>query len=92
MVKTISELKAQSAEVKNASAIGENTATRVGQLFGDIVEHVEQYENTKDGKDASQDAQMQSLVSAEESRAKGEERGLQNEIHAEKIDRQTADT
>ena len=92
MVKTISELKAQSAEVKNASAIGENTATRVGQLFGDIVEHVEQYENTKDGKDASQDAQMQSLVSAEESRAKGEERGLQNQIHAEKIDRQTADT
>ena len=92
MAKTISELKAQSAEVKNASAIGENTATRVGQLFGDIVEHVEQYENTKDGKDASQDAQMQSLVSAEESRAKGEERGLQNQIHAEKIDRQTADT
>ena len=35
---------------------------------------------------------MQSLVSAEESRAKGEERGLQNQIHAEKIDRQTADT
>lgn len=92
MVKTISELKAQSAEVKNASAIGENTATRVGQLFGDIVEHVEQYENTKDGKDASQDAQMQSLISAEESRAEGEERGLQNQIHAEKIDRQTADT
>lgn len=92
MAKTISELKAQSAEVKNASAIGENTATRVGQLFGDIVEHVEQYENTKNDKDASQDAQMQSLVSAEESRAKGEERGLQNQIHAEKIDRQTADT
>ena len=92
MVKTISELKAQSAEVKNASAIGENTATRVGQLFGDIVEHVEQYENAKNNKDASQDAQMQSLVSAEESRAKGEERGLQNQIHAEKIDRQTADT
>lgn len=92
MVKTISELKAQSAEVKNASAIGENTATRVGQLFGDIVEHVEQYETNKDGKDASQDAQMQSLVSAEESRAKGEERGLQNQIHAEEIDRKTADT
>lgn len=92
MAKTISELKAQSAEVKNASAIGENTATRVGQLFSDIVEHVEQYEINKDGKDASQDAQMQSLVSAEESRAKGEERGLQNQIHAEKIDRQNADT
>lgn len=92
MAKTISELKAQSAEVKNASAIGENTATRVGQLFGDIVEHVEQYETNKDGKDASQDAQMQSLVSAEESRAKGEERGLQNQIHAEEIDRKTTDT
>lgn len=92
MAKTISELKAQSSEVKNASAIGENTATRVGQLFGDIVEHVEQYENTKNDKDASQDAQMQSLVSAEESRAKGEERGLQNQIHAEEIDRKTADT
>lgn len=44
MAKTIEQLKAQGAEVKNATVVGENTATRVGTLFTDIVEHVEQYE------------------------------------------------
>ena len=33
MAKTIDELKAQGAEVKNATVVGENTATRVGTLF-----------------------------------------------------------
>ena len=42
MAKTIDELKAQSAEVKNATVVGENTATRVGTLFTDIVEYIEQ--------------------------------------------------
>lgn len=42
MAKTIEQLKAQSAEVKNATAVGENTATRVGTLFTDIVEYIEQ--------------------------------------------------
>lgn len=42
MAKTIDELKAQSAEVKDATVVGENTATRVGTLFNDIVEHIEQ--------------------------------------------------
>ena len=46
MAKTIDELKAQSAEVKNATVVGENTATRVGTLFTDIVEHVEKAEQT----------------------------------------------
>ena len=44
MAKTIEQLKAQSTEVKNATVVGENTATRVGTLFTDIVEHVEKYE------------------------------------------------
>ena len=44
MAKTIEQLKAQGAEVKNATVVGENTATRVGTLFTDILEHVEQYE------------------------------------------------
>ena len=44
MAKTIEQLKAQGAQVKNATVVGENTATRVGNLFTDIVEHVEQYE------------------------------------------------
>lgn len=44
MAKTIEQLKAQGAQVKNATVVGENTATRVGTLFTDIVEHVEQYE------------------------------------------------
>lgn len=44
MAKTIEQLKAQSAEIKNATSVGENTATRVGTLFTDIVEHVEHYE------------------------------------------------
>lgn len=44
MAKTIEQLKAQGAEVKNATVVGENTATRVGTLFNDIVEHVEDYE------------------------------------------------
>lgn len=47
MAKTIEQLKAQSAEVKNATVVGENTATRVGTLFNDIVEHIEQV--TADG-------------------------------------------
>lgn len=42
MAKTIEQLKAQSAEVKNATVVGENTATRVGTLFNDIVEYIEQ--------------------------------------------------
>lgn len=42
MAKTIEQLKAQSAEVKNATVVGENTATRVGTLFTDIVEYIEQ--------------------------------------------------
>lgn len=44
MAKTIEQLKAQGAMVKNATVVGENTATRVGTLFNDIVEHVEEYE------------------------------------------------
>ena len=47
MAKTIEQLKAQSAEIKNATVVGENTATRVGALFTDIVEHIEQV--TADG-------------------------------------------
>ena len=47
MAKTIEQLKAQSAEVKNATVVGENTATRVGNLFNDIVEKIEQ--ETADG-------------------------------------------
>ena len=38
MAKTIEQLKAQSAEIKNATVVGENTATRVGALFNDIVD------------------------------------------------------
>lgn len=47
MAKTIEQLKAQSAEIKNATVVGENTATRVGNLFNDIVEKIEQ--ETADG-------------------------------------------
>lgn len=47
MAKTIEQLKAQGAEVKNATVVGENTATRVGTLFTDIVEYIEQV--TADG-------------------------------------------
>ena len=47
MAKTIEQLKAQGAQVKNATVVGENTATRVGKLFNDIVEHIE--EATADG-------------------------------------------
>ena len=42
MAKTIDELKAQGAQVKNATVVGENTATRVGTLFTDIIEYIEQ--------------------------------------------------
>ena len=42
MAKTIEQLKAQGAQVKNATVVGENTATRVGTLFTDIVEYMEQ--------------------------------------------------
>ena len=52
MAKTINELKAQSAEIKNATVVGENTATRVGTLFNDIVEHIEQV--TADGSTTTQ--------------------------------------
>ena len=38
MAKTIEQLKAQGAEIKNATVVGENTATRVGALFNDIVD------------------------------------------------------
>lgn len=40
MAKTIEELKTQSEQIKNASVVGENTATRVGTLFGDVVDTV----------------------------------------------------
>lgn len=72
MAKTIEQLKAQSAEVKNATVVGENTATRVGTLFTDIVEHVEQYEAglTEDTKANAQ------AIEAEKNRAEAAEQAI----------------
>ena len=41
MAKTISELRNQSIQVRDASAAGENTATRVGTVLNDIAGHIE---------------------------------------------------
>ena len=76
MAKTIEQLKAQGAEIKNASVVGENTATRVGTLFNDIVEHVEDYEAKQAQKDTQQDNTAKNLnnaIIAETARAKAAE-------------------
>ena len=84
MAKTIEQLKAQSAEVKNASVIGENTATRVGSLFNDIVEHVEQETEERN----SQDVIIATQLSNEIERAKDMELGISNKLNDE-IERAT---
>ena len=80
MAKTIEQLKAQSAEVKNASVIGENTATRVGSLFNDIVEHVEAYEA---GQTADTEANTLAISNETTARVKADD-GLNAAIVAEK--------
>ena len=70
MAKTIEQLKAQGAEVKNATAVGENTATRVGTLFTDIVEHVEQYEA---GQSADTEANTLAISNEAQARAKADD-------------------
>lgn len=80
MAKTIEQLKAQGAEVKNATVVGENTATRVGTLFTDIVEHVEQYEA---GQTADTEANTIAISNEAQVRAKADEQ-LNTAIEAEK--------
>lgn len=80
MAKTIEQLKAQGAEVKNATVVGENTATRVGTLFTDIVEHVEQYET---GQTADTEANTLAINNEAQARAKADEQ-LNTAIVAEK--------
>lgn len=80
MAKTIEQLKAQGAEVKNATVVGENTATRVGTLFTDIVEHVEQNEAEQT---ADTEANALAISNEAQARAKADE-GLNNAIVAEK--------
>lgn len=87
MAKTIEQLKAQSAEVKNASVIGENTATRVGSLFNDIVEHVEAYEAGQ----AQKDTEQSTSINAETARATAAETTLSERINQEVTDRQAMD-
>lgn len=70
MAKTIEQLKAQGAQVKNATVVGENTATRVGTLFTDIVEHVEQYEA---GQTADTEANTLAINQEAQARAKADE-------------------
>lgn len=85
MAKTIEQLKAQGAEVKNATAVGENTATRVGTLFTDIVEHVEQYEaeQTEETKaNADNIAKNAQAISDEVARAKAAEGAIVYDVSA----------
>lgn len=79
MAKTIEQLKAQGAEVKNATVVGENTATRVGTLFTDIVEHVEQYET---GQTANTEANTLAINNEAQARSKADEQ-LNTAIEAE---------
>lgn len=44
-VKTIAQLRTQAQTVKNETEVGANTATRVGGLFEDIVDHVGKHED-----------------------------------------------
>lgn len=93
MAKTISELKNQSIQVRDASAAGENTATRVGTVLNDIVGHIEDYENTQSSKNSSQDAKIdgvKSSLNAEIARAKTEESNLSTQIGTERTERQAA--
>lgn len=87
MAKTIEQLKAQSAEVKNASVIGENTATRVGSLFNDIVEHVEAYEAGQ----AQKDTEQSTSINKETARAMAAETTLSERINQEVTDRKAMD-
>ena len=95
MAKTIDELKAQSAEVKNATVVGENTATRVGTLFNDIVEYIEQVSadgavtteklapqavTTEKLADSAISKAMTTAITDEKSRAEGAEKILNNEL------------
>lgn len=80
MAKTIEQLKAQGAEVKNATVVGENTATRVGTLFTDIVEHVEEYEA---GQTADTEANTLAINQEAQARAKADEQ-LNTAIETEK--------
>ena len=93
MAKTISELRNQSIQVRDASAAGENTATRVGTVLNDIVGHIEDYENTQSSNNSSQDAKIEgvkSSLNAEIARAKTEESNLSNQIDTERTERQAA--
>lgn len=83
MAKTILQLKAQGAEIKNATVVGENTATRVGTLFNDIVEHVEDYEAKQAQRDTKQDNDTASLVTAERERAISEEDKINKALASE---------
>lgn len=87
MAKTIEQLKTQSAEVKNASVIGENTATRVGSLFNDIVEHVEAYESGQ----AQKDTEQSTSIDAETTRATAVETTLSERINQEVTERKALD-
>lgn len=87
MAKTIEQLKAQGAEVKNATVVGENTATRVGTLFTDIVEHVEVYEA---GQTADTEANTLAINQEAQARAKADE-GLNTAIVAEKTRAEAAE-
>ena len=93
MAKTISELRNQSIQVRDASAAGENTATRVGTVLNDIVGHIEDYENTQSSNNSSQDAKIEgvkSSLNAEIARAKTEESNLSTQIGTERTERQAA--
>lgn len=93
MAKTISELRNQSIQVRDASAAGENTATRVGTVLNDIVGHIEDYENTQSSNNSTQDVKIEgvkSSLNAEIARAKTEESNLSNLIGTERTERQAA--
>lgn len=87
MAKTIEQLKTQSAEVMNASVIGENTATRVGSLFNDIVEHVESYEAGQ----AQKDTEQSTSINEETNRATAAETTLSERIDQEVTERKAMD-
>lgn len=79
MAKTIEELRAQSQTVKYASTVGENTATRVGALFDDIVGHVQEFESAQ----SASDEDLSNRINSEANRAKGAEEALQRNIELE---------
>ena len=45
-IKTISQMRDVAQKIKNETEVGGNTADRIGGLFEDILNHVEQHEDS----------------------------------------------